>query len=605
MANSPITGNTDLITYKILADGTELGGEYQVVSIDVEKKIGKVSTAKVVLLLEFDSGDNATFKISEEAKLAPGSPFEIRLGYHVKDKSVYKGIITHIGVRAFAGTNQFIIECSDKAVKMTLGRKSKYFKNKTDSAIISSVISDNGLSADTDATKYKFKQLIQYYASDWDFIRMRAEANGLLVYADGGKVFVKKPGVKTNADLEVTYGKDVIEIDGNVDVRHQIGAIKTHGWSMSEQKLTEGASKEPVVNAHGNLTGKKLASVLDVSDYELHSTAPLESADLKDWASGHLMKSRLARIYGDIEIVGTPLAKLNTLIEIKGFGARINGKALITKVHHSVSEGKWITTVGFGLSPEYFAERPDIHAPAASGLLPAIQGLQNGTVKKIADDPDGELRILIDVPVIDKAGDGIWARLSNFYSTKGKGAFFIPEVGDEVVIGFLNNDPRFPIILGSLYSSKIKAAQSPDKENSIKAILTKNDLKLEFNDKDKVITVETPGGNKAVFSDKDKSILLQDKNGNKIEMNSSGITIKSPKKINIKATSDVSINSNANIALKTSAGDVSLAGKNVTATAQMNFSAKGNMNSTFEAGLNATLKSGLNTTIKGLMVMIN
>lgn len=605
MATSPITGKTDLVTYKIIAEGKELGGKYQIASIEVDKCINKISTARVILFLEFDSGDDATFEISEEAKLAPGATIEIQLGYHATEKSIYKGIITNIGIRANAGFNQFIVECSDKAVKMTLGRNNKYYKDSTDSAIITSIVKDNGLKSDTDATSYNFKQLIQYCATDWDFIRMRAEANGLLVYADGGTVFVKKPGVDTSPDLEVTYGKDVFSFDGKVDALYQIPSVKTHSWSMSEQKLTEGAAQEPMVNAQGNLTGKKLASVLNISDYELHTTGPIEKTDLRNWANGHLLKSRLSRIHGDIEIIGSALAKLNTLIEIKGFGVRMNGKALITKVHHMVAEGVWSTTISFGLSPKYFADRPDVHASAASGMLPAIGGLQNGTVKKIDKDPEGETRVLIDIPIIDEAGDGIWARLSNFYSTSGKGVFFIPEIGDEVVVGFLNKDPRFPIILGSLYSSKIKSPYQPDEENSIKAILTKNDLKLEFNDKDKIITVETPGGNKAIFSDKDKSILIQDENGNKLEMNSSGITIESPKEINIKATSNVNAESNANITIKTSAGDVSVDGKNVNVTASMNLSAKGNMNSTFEAGLNGTLKSGVNTTIKGLMVMIN
>jgi len=100
-------------------------------------------------------------------------------------------------------------------------------------------------------------------------------------------------------------------------------------------------------------------------------------------------------------------------------------------------------------------------------------------------------------------------------------------------VGFLNNDPRFAIILGSVYSSKIKPPYPPDKDNSIKAIVTKNDLKLEFNDKEKIITIETPGGNKAILSDQEKSITLEDLSENKISMTKNGITIESPKEIKI------------------------------------------------------------------------
>ncbi len=80
---------------------------------------------------------------------------------------------------------------------------------------------------------------------------------------------------------------------------------------------------------------------------------------------------------------------------------------------------------------------------------PAVRGLINGTVKKMYDDPLGQFRVLVDVPMFNNYGEGIWARLANFYSTSGAGAFFMPEVGDEVVVGFLNEDPCSPVILES------------------------------------------------------------------------------------------------------------------------------------------------------------
>ena len=187
--------------------------------------------------------------------------------------------------------------------------------------------------------------------------------------------------------------------------------------------------------------------------------------------------------------------------------------------------------------------------------------------------------------------------MAHFYATTGKGSFFLPEVGDEVILGFLNEDPRFPIILGMLYSSKIKAPYTPDDKNKIKAIVTKNDLKIEFNDEDKVLTIQTPGGNQFVLSDKDKSILLKDQNGNKMEMNSAGITLESPKDVVIKATGKINLEATQGIAAKASGGDVSIEGLNVQAKAQVAFSAQGSAS--------AELKASGMTTVKGSMVMIN
>ena len=128
-------------------------------------------------------------------------------------------------------------------------------------------------------------------------------------------------------------------------------------------------------------------------------------------------------------------------------------------------------------------KKSSAHSPTAAALLPAIQGLQNGVVKKIHEDPDGEFRIQVDVPVIAPTGDGIWARMSHFYATADAGCFFMPEVGDEVLLGFLNNDPRFAVILGMLYSSsKKKAPYKADQKNTYKAFVTKSQMKIEFED---------------------------------------------------------------------------------------------------------------------------
>lgn len=79
----------------------------------------------------------------------------------------------------------------------------------------------------------------------------------------------------------------------------------------------------------------------------------------------------------------------------------------------------------------------------------------------------------------------MWARLTNFNSSGDTGVFFIPVGGDEVIVGFLNDDPKFPIILGSHYSSSIQpvAGLPPTEENNLKAIVTKSGLQLVFKTK--------------------------------------------------------------------------------------------------------------------------
>jgi len=342
---------------------------------------------------------------------------------------------------------------------------------KKDSDVIGTLIGNAGLDKDIEATTTEHPELVQYYATDWDFMLNRAEVDGLIVLVDDGKVTVQKPAVSTSPALVITYGDEIQEIHAEMDARPQLPSVTGTAWDFATQKPVTGASEEPIVNTQGNLDGKTSAKVLGVSGFDLQTPAPVPAAMLKTWANAQLLKSRLARIRGEVTFQGNAIPKPGTTIKLAGLGARFNGDAFISGVFHHMERGEWTTQVSFGLSPQWFTEEQfDIEAPLTSGLLPGIQGLQIGKVKKIHEDPDGENRIQVDVPMITPSGDGVWTRLATFYATNQAGAFFMPEVDDEVILGFLNEDPRYPIILGSVYSSKRKAPYTPDNKNTTKAI---------------------------------------------------------------------------------------------------------------------------------------
>jgi len=187
--------------------------------------------------------------------------------------------------------------------------------------------------------------------------------------------------------------------------------------------------------------------------------------------------------------------------------------------------------------------------------------------------------------------------MANFYATAGFGAGFMPEVGDEVVIGFLESNPRYPVILGSLYSNTRKTSNpAKDDNNYIKTITTKSNLKISFDDEKKITKIETPGANSITLSDDAKSIEIVDQNSNSIKMTSAGIILKSGKDITLDATGNITLKATGKIEI-TATQDAAITGMNVTNTAQMGFTAKGTAT--------AELSASGQTTVKGGIVMIN
>jgi len=194
--------------------------------------------------------------------------------------------------------------------------------------------------------------------------------------------------------------------------------------------------------------------------------------------------------------------------------------------------------------------------------------------------------------MISPSGDGVWARIASPYATKNAGIFFMPEVQDEVLLHFVNNDPSFPVIVGSLYSSPRNPPFTPDEKNTHKAIVSNSQLKITLDDVKKIIEISTPGGHTVTMSDDQKTITILDSNNNKMEMASAGINLSSPGDITIKA----SMEAQTNINVKATA-DLSLQGLNVSAKAQVALSAQGQAQAEFSA-------SG-QTTVRGGIVMIN
>ena len=595
MAESPTHNAIGVISLKVLSNGSEIDDAMEVLSVQVEKRINRIASAKLVLL----DGDmpEQDFPVSNEDTFKPGNEIEIKAGYAGKEETLFKGIVVRHGIKIDSGNfSRLELECKDKSVAMTVGRKNANYVDLKDSDVIGKLIQQYaGLKSSVDATSVKHGELVQYYCTDWDFMLSRAEANGLLVMVDEGKVSVLKPQAKA-ATLKVTYGEDLIDFAADIDAGTQLKKVEAASWDAAEQKLVEQTAGPGSVNKQGNLKSADLHKVLGLASYRLQTNAPLQEKELSDWAESRQLKADFARIRGRMRFQGSAKARIGESIELAGVGKRFNGDVFVTSVHHDISKGNWITEAGFGLAGDWFAEQRELMAPPASALVPGVQGLQIGVVKQIHQDPDNNYRIQVVVPLLAAETEGVWARLSKFYASDGIGAYFLPEIDDEVVLGFLNSDPANPVILGSLYSGKRKPPYTPEEGNNTKAIVTRSELKIEFDEEKKVITITTPANNKMVFNDEKKTILVQDQNDNKVELKPEGIEMSSPKDIEIKATGNIHLQADANIEVKAT-GDVDVKGMNVNQNADAAFTAKGNAS--------AELSASGQTTVKGAMVMIN
>jgi Rhs element Vgr protein len=569
------------VTHTVKVNGQAIPSTLEVFSFTVVKEVNRIPWAKITII----DGNPATgnFPASNDSLFVPGNEVELFVGYQSQEKKIFKGTIVKHGIAIRRnGTSQLKLECRDKAFQMTVRRNSNYFSEIKDSDVAKQLCQKYGLNTAIEDTSVQHANVVQYDITDWDFVLSRLDGEGKIVIVDDGSFTSKKPDFNQSPVLTLQYGENIHEFDAEMDARNQYSGVKAQSWDYSSQELLEAEAQEPTqVKENGNISSSQLSKVNGNDPFILRYPGKYDQQELQIWASAWWQKSRMAKTRGRVRSDGSADVKPGTLIELKGVGDRFSGKVWVSGVRHDVAEGGWTTDVQFGLEPEWFVEKFSSVSPATQSMINVIQGLHTGVVKQIEKDPSGEDRILVKLPLINVSPEGTWARVATLDAGENRGTFFRPEVGDEVLVGFINNDAENAVVLGMLNSSKKPAPLQAEDANNKKGVFFKSKMKMLFNDQDKSMQFETPGGNKVVLSEKDKGITLQDQNGNKLLLNQDGITLESSKKVILKASS----------------GDIEVEGMNLKQKASMQFKAEGS------AGVEVS--SSAVAVIKGSLVQIN
>ena len=155
-------------------------------------------------------------------------------------------------------------------------------------------------------------------------------------------------------------------------------------------------------------------------------------------------------------------------------------------------------------------------------------------------DPSGQGRVQVHLPWSPDPAGGqyeVWARLATMMAGGNRGTWFIPEVGDEVLVAFLGGDPDWPYVIGALWNGQDQPPESIDQNNDIRSITSRSGIKVTMDDTSGAVTLtlETPGGQTVTMADAGPSIEMSDSNGNSIQMNSSGMTITAASQLTINA----------------------------------------------------------------------
>jgi uncharacterized protein involved in type VI secretion and phage assembly len=165
-----------------------------------------------------------------------------------------------------------------------------------------------------------------------------------------------------------------------------------------------------------------------------------------------------------------------------------------------------------------------------------VKGVAVAIVREIKDG-SGIARVKVSYPWHSQPGQSYWARIVTLMAGSKRGAYFLPEVGDEVLVAFERGDMRFPYVLGSLWNGQDKSPlDNANGKNDVRAIYTRKGHKLTFDDGQRGrVQLELNDGKRLTIDD--DGIQLDDGQGNslKLESQQGAISLTAATKLSISA----------------------------------------------------------------------
>jgi phage protein D len=503
----------------------------------------------------------------------------------------------------FDATGSFtVIRGYDPTHRLFRGRHTRSFTQATASDAVREVARSAGLKAgDIAPTRTIFDHLGQFGQSDWEFLDAMAKREGLEIHVQDDKLdFAKRKAAKgapegTNdaSPLVLKLGEDLLRFRAVVTAAEQVADVEVRGWDVVQKaKITSSAAAGTKSVELPTVTPAKMAEAFGKPRYVACRVAYRNQSEADSAAAA--IAEEIGSSFAEIDAVarGNPKLRADVSISIENAGAPFDGKYTITSARHRYDLSSGGYTTAFAVTGRQ--ERSLYGLTSGNQRELAGAGVVIGQVTD-ANDPQKRGRVKLTFPWLSDDYVSDWARTVQPGAGKDRGAMVIPEVGDEVLVTFEQQDPQRPYVLGGLFNGvDTPETRGPalidgstgavNRRSWVSRLGHRIDL-LDDQGRSDGVTVETgngklsfaldAGGTKIVVHS-DGTVLIEGEKGIVIDAKSSDLTLKG-QRIELSAAQGMKVaGGNGDIDVDTAVG-LTLKGGTVkiAADAQAEFTATG------------------------------
>jgi phage protein D len=537
-------------------DGGVSGAEVRVGGQKLDDKIGQtLAEARIqenlrlpdACLLRFsDPG----LKNIDTFPLKIGSEIEVLLSAveGTSLSSIFKGVIVSLEPEFDKGTT-LGFRAYDGSHTLNQTKRADTYQNMTAGDIARKVGQRAGVDEGTIESAgpaYDFIQ--QNNETDWEFLWKLAQRIDFEVLVIDHKLYFRKAGPPAGTqDITVKWPDQLISFRPRVTGVQQVDQVTVRARDISRNQPFEATESVPQpVSTIGIKRSDAAAAVkggtLVVADRPV--TSQQEAEDLAKAYANHL-----AAGYLEAEGVakGNPGIKAGSKIKIDGVGTSFGGTYVVSSCTHVYQGTHGYKTV-FSIAGRSARSLVDLMTP--KGKRGWGNSVVLGTVTN-NNDPEKLGRVRVSYPALGQDAESSWARVAGPNAGQARGLLMVPQVGDEVVVGFEHDDVHQPYVLGSLWNGTAK----PGDDLAILdgSFSLQSDKQIQMHAKDVIV----------IKSDKDLTIETQGKVEQKSQSDmslkpSGSMTIDGSQTVTIKGGTSISIEGTTQLEIKCGTAKISM-----------------------------------------------
>jgi type VI secretion system secreted protein VgrG len=475
------------------------------------------------LVVPAESLENTGGGMLQSSRNLIGGVLQVSFAQGAEDGLQFRGIVMQVEADRFSGhTGNIIISGTSPTVVLDNGPHCKSWEKKAIKNIAQDVLKhfpQNLLQPQiTPQYPETLAYTVQFKQTAWQFLNYLCATYGEWLYYDGNQLQIG--ALKSSNAATLTFGSNISRFSMALQVQPANSQMMAYDYLNHE-----------VYNSTPQSIESK-AGLNDLGRYVLQASNNVYAAQPKIWNNQFVSNKKQL---DDAVNIRTAMQSSNT-VRFSGSsahpGVKIGGSIKVqgNNLYSLASENYGEYTVlsishyfdGHGnYNNDFTAVPASIKVPPVkAGAIPHSE-TQSAMVTD-NHDPKGLGRVRVKFHWMNGTEKTPWIRVTSPHGGGGKGMFFIPEVGEEVIVGFEGDSPTKPYIIGTVYHGKASNTYG-NGGNDVKALQTRS-------------------GNKVIMNDKDGSVFVEDKDGNSMLIDGAGnITVKSNNTVTIDATNQITL----------------------------------------------------------------